>query len=98
MAIQPFYKSGDLRFSRGLNPYVQEQFEKQFERFGGAEHDDLLDALADQFQNRLFGPRERPNSEKEIMAAASRTMIDQAMQRELIYGDKPLYIQHTGAL
>lgn len=98
MALQPFFKSGDLRFSRGLNPYVQEQFEKQFERFGGGGHDDLIDALADQFQNRTLSLAERPRSEKDIMAAANKAMIDRAMQKQAIYGPEHYIRNHTGAL
>lgn len=50
LSMQPAFKSGALRFSTALNPYVKEQLVQQLTRFPTG-HDDLLDSLADHFQN-----------------------------------------------
>jgi predicted phage terminase large subunit-like protein len=67
LSIQPWYKAGEIRFSAGLPEFVKERLVQELSRFPKTTHDDILDTLADQFQNRtFFGPEKpRPRTPEE---------------------------------
>jgi len=76
LSLQPWYKNGLITFSEDLPDYVKDHLKHELTRFPRYRYDDLLDTLADQFQNKPnFGPARPSRSEKEIMDAARKIMI-----------------------
>lgn len=71
-SLQPFFNSGMLRFSDGLDPFVQEQIKKQFDRHPKG-RDDMIDTLADQFQGKEDFARTQPRRDP---AEFSRKAMD----------------------
>jgi predicted phage terminase large subunit-like protein len=64
--LQPWVRAGDLRFAQEL-PWKEELI-LEFARFPRYSHDDIVDAISDQMQNRsYFGP----NKTREEMEQAS---------------------------
>ena len=66
--LQPAYRAGHLRFSEGLPEHVKERLKVEFSKFPKSARDDLLDTLADQYQERDdFGAVRERNSTEQIM-------------------------------
>jgi len=66
--LQPAYRAGHLRFSEGLPDHVKERLKAEFSKFPKSSRDDLLDTLADQYQERDdFGAVRERNSVEQIM-------------------------------
>lgn len=88
LALQPFFHNGDLRFSADLSDYIKEQLKKQFSEFPMGEHDDLIDALADQFANRDWMGVEAPRQDsiKEIMENRFKERLQEHSLAETIFG------------
>jgi predicted phage terminase large subunit-like protein len=72
MGIQAWYKSGDLRFLSDLK--YRQELTDQFTRFPKYKYDDILDTIADQFQNREHFGRlaSRPTPDETYMKIKER--------------------------
>ena len=73
-SLQPFFNAGLLRFSDGLDPFVQEQLKKQFDRHPKG-RDDMLDCLADQFQGKMDFVRTQPRREERVNAKKAMELL-----------------------
>jgi len=78
--LQPPYKSGELRFLDDLTPW--KHLVKELENFPDYEFDDILDSLADLFQNKDWMGRQ---SAKGLYTskAEHQALVNQIMQKEL---------------
>lgn len=88
MGIQEFWKIGLIKFSSGLDPNFLEHLATECNQFPSQyAHDDILDSLSDQFQNKEdyfdLGPR---LSAKEQMEKAEKMMYEKTEQYKEIYG------------
>lgn len=81
-ALQPWYMSGDIRFLDDLDRYcpgVTKALERELEDFPAAKNDDILDTLADVFQNKkYFGRVTERKTEDELFR-----LRDQSLRRML---------------
>lgn len=81
-ALQPWYMSGDIRFLDDLDRYcpgVTKALERELEDFPAAKNDDILDTLADVFQNKkYFGRVTERKTEDELYR-----LRDQSLRRML---------------
>lgn len=50
--LQPWYKDGSIIFSEGISPKTREHLKKEFREFPLSKTDDILDTLADFFQEK----------------------------------------------
>jgi predicted phage terminase large subunit-like protein len=90
-SIQPYYKSGLIYFSEGLDEFVKEHLKHELTRFPKYQHDDILDTLADQFQGEtVYGPLKESPSERQILQKAQEIMIKRATEYQEIYGKNEL--------
>ena len=97
LSLQPWYKNGLVYFSTELSDDAREELKHELSRFPKYSHDDILDTLADLFQNEeVFGPVKAPPSMKEMLTYAEKVMLEKMDQYELIFGEKPKDDSWTG--
>lgn len=85
-ALQPWYMSGDIRFLDDLDrwcPGVTKALETELEDFPSAKNDDILDTLADIFQNKKYFGRENKRLTHEEIAGMRRKAFDRLADQEL---------------
>jgi predicted phage terminase large subunit-like protein len=76
MTLQPWFRNGLIFFSTALDEHVKEQIKHELTRFPKYQHDDILDTLADAFQNEfVFGPVKEDPSIAASLEHARRTMF-----------------------
>lgn len=82
--LQPWYMSGELRFVKDGDdpPAWWEQMMYELSRFPYYEYNDIIDALADQFQGREYFGRNQARAENEGQKAALVAQRWQAVQQE----------------
>ncbi len=86
LGMQDAFKSGTLRFSTELPTNVKNELQVQFAEFPASAHDDLLDALADQFQERIiFGANAERASVKQVMERAQKLRLERQYEYDKIY-------------
>jgi predicted phage terminase large subunit-like protein len=89
--LQPWYKSGDLRFLDDIEP--KEELIEELRRFPKYRHDDILDTLADQFQNReWFGrlaPRDNNPWDETKTMSQRQQIVNAAFDHWLGIDDMP---------
>ena len=89
MSLQPWYKSGLIFFSTEIPDYIKEQLKHELTRFPKYTHDDILDTLADQFQNEsVFGDLKPAPNMTELLLRAKRIMFANVHNYEEIFGEK----------
>jgi predicted phage terminase large subunit-like protein len=96
-AIQPWYKSGDLRFLTNLKHRAE--LTEELARFPKSRYDDILDTIADQFQNKVtFGGRlSARKTPEEVFKSAQLSFIG-LLDDDDDYGPEDPYLQRTGGL
>jgi len=86
LAMQPWFHAGSLLFSDGLHEHVKRELKQEFSQFPLGRHDDLIDALADQFQGRRdFGFIAERKSVAEIMEKARQQMFEREEFSNLVF-------------
>jgi predicted phage terminase large subunit-like protein len=100
LTLQPVLRRGDLRFSEGLPSDVKEAIYQEFTQFPKGVSDDILDTLADQFQNKSFYGRIRERETFETMAQKAFNALVQGLENP--YANPALpeesYYSRTGGL
>lgn len=80
-----------------MDDFVKEELKHELSRFPKYQHDDILDTLADAFQNEdVFGPLKESQSMKELLQKARDVMIQRAEEYQEIFGDKSKMDSWTG--
>jgi predicted phage terminase large subunit-like protein len=86
MTLQPWFRNGLIFFSSALNEHVKEQIKHELTRFPKYQHDDILDTLADAFQNELvFGPVKDDPTTANLLAHARQIMFDRVEDYNSIF-------------
>lgn len=86
LTLQPWFRNGLIFFSTGLDEHVKEQIKHELTRFPKYQHDDILDTLADAFQNELvFGPVKEDKSVAENLAYAQKVMYERLAEYNAIF-------------
>lgn len=101
LGLQDAYKSGELRFNTDLPKHLMDELEVQLSEFPSSAHDDVLDALADQFQDRvIFGAQRTRPAVDEIMRRAQELRLQRHFEETKIYPQAvdAAQGQHTGSL
>jgi predicted phage terminase large subunit-like protein len=89
LSIQPMYKAGLIFFSTGLDEFVKEELKHELTRFPKYQHDDILDTLADMYQNEpVYGPLKESKSEKELLLLARQRMLENLDKYQEIFGEQ----------
>jgi len=98
--LQPWYKSSDLRFvidppeikTKGISDETLAQLRKELMEFPSGNHDDILDAVSDLFQDKEWFGREMPHlmsPEEKKHYYSQRTKEVMSRQWELMLGADP---------
>lgn len=100
--LEPWYKSGELRFLEDLSEDVKDELKDELQRFPLYRQDDILDTIADQFQGRdYFGRLQaRPNF-RQAQEDAMNVLLGFTHPAESIFSPESPYDGHynrTGGL
>lgn len=99
LTLQPVLKRGDLRFSEALPSDVKDAVFQEFTQFPKGSSDDILDTLADQFQNKDFYGRIRERkSFEDISREAFRALVEGAEDPFKMSLPQDNYWSRTGGL
>lgn len=92
LGFQPFFQAGTIRFSENLDKHFKEQLKQQLTRFPATANDDILDCIADHFQNRKWfgslGPR---RTEREIQERALQQALERGYMEQSLFGEEEIY-------
>lgn len=90
LSIQPFFKAGMMYFSTGIDEFVKEELRHELTRFPKYQHDDILDTLADIYQNEpVQGTLAASKTEKEVLLLARKRWLENLDRQELFLPDAP---------
>lgn len=100
LTLQPVLRRGDLRFSEGLPSDVKDAIYQEFTQFPKGISDDILDTLADQFQNKTFYGRIRERETFETMSQKAFNALVQGLENPYANPTLPeeSYYSRTGGL
>ncbi len=87
LTLQPWYKEGWIRFLNTLQ--AKQEMLQEFDRFPLGAHDDILDTLADFFQNKDFFGRESPRPD-DPAAVAARNQAARDLAFATMIGTAPI--------
>lgn len=88
MSIQPMFKVGLIYFNSALDEFVKEELKHELTRFPKYQHDDILDTLADMYQDEpVYGPLKESPTELEVFQLARKKLVQHAHEYELIFGE-----------
>jgi predicted phage terminase large subunit-like protein len=84
MSVQPMYVAGLIYFSTALDEFVKEELKHELTRFPKYQHDDILDTLADMYQDEpVYGDLRESKTEREVLLLAKNRLIQAAINNEL---------------
>lgn len=77
--LQPWFKNGWIRFLKDIHP--RHELEREMDRFPDGGHDDILDTLADFFQNKTYFGRNNDRPDEETAEARKAAFFAAARAR-----------------
>ena len=87
MSLQPMYKAGLIYFNSALDAFVKEELKHELTRFPKYQHDDIIDTLADMYQDEpVYGPLKESKTELEVFKLAQKLLAEHAHEYDQIFG------------